>query len=76
MSDAVMERHIAAHFGGLADDDTGAVVDEDAAAVDRAGIDIHGQEASDQDKGRAEDRRPATRNRFAMRYQIAPCRLA
>ena len=45
---AVIKRHIVANLGGLADDHAHAVVDEEAPAYGRAGMDLDaGEEASE-----------------------------
>ena len=38
--DSLIERDVAAHDGGFADDDAGSVVDKEAAAKQRAGMDV------------------------------------
>ena len=51
----VVEHDVVAHFGRLADDDAHAVIDEEAAADRRAGVDLDAREPAHELRARARD---------------------
>ena len=76
---ALVEQHVVADFGGLADHDAGAVIDEEAAADGGAGVDFDlGEEAADlrDQRGQQRDAPAVEPVRQAVRQDRVEARIA